>query len=442
MRMEVNIGTVQTVSPQMITSMTILQCGNQELSEYLEELSYENPLMDLAEPETEAPPEDGFISKLRWLKSFDPQNHSYYAEAEQPGIEQYHRGNQNTSLADHVKEQILTLSVSRQVRSAMETIADLLDQRGLYSGSCQEISVLCGCSPAEAQEALTLIRQLEPAGVAAESVCQALLAQLEPHQLLARRLLEEHYSHLASWSVQRMAKELSVQAEEVTAALEVISDLEPYPSNGFSPQEDIHYITPDLHIYDCNGQLEVLYEDKYTPAVTINGEYLKMLEDEKDHHVQTYLRQKLGQLKQVMEDLSRRRSTVLRCGQVIARHQESFFYGGSLEKLTLRDTARELELHESTVSRAVKNKYIQCERGIFPMSAFFSRDAGQNPGLSRSHIQDILRQIIADEDPSKPFSDEKIVQALAARHISLSRRAVAKYRMELGILPSSARKRK
>lgn len=442
MRMEVRIGTVQTVSPQMIASMTILQCGNQELTEYLEELSYENPLMDLTEPETEPLPEDSFINKLRWLKSFDTQNRSYYTEGDQNGIDQYHGPSQSTRLSDFVKEQILTLPVSRQVRSAMETIADLLDQRGLYSGSAQEISSLCGCGLQAAEEALARIRLLEPAGVAAENVCHALLAQLEPQDGLARRLLEEHYGHLASWSVQRLAKELSVPQEQVQEALETISALEPYPSNGFSTQEDIQYITPDIYIYDHEGSLAVLYEDRCSPRVSINAEYLKMLGSETDDQVQTYLRQKLGQLKQVMEDLSRRRSTVLRCGQVIAQHQESFFYGGPLNKLTLRDTARELDLHESTVSRAVKNKYIQCQRGIFPMSAFFSRDVGQNVGLSRDYIQQVLAQIVADEDPKAPLSDEKIVRALAARHISLSRRAVAKYRMELGILPSSARKRK
>lgn len=441
MRMEVRIGTVQTVSPQMIASMTILQCGNQELTEYLEELSYENPLMDLTEPEAEPLPEDSFITKLRWLKSFDTQNRSYYAEGDHSGIDQYHGPSQSTRLCDFVKEQILTLPVSRQVRAAMETIADLLDQRGLYSGSPQEISGLCGCGLQTAEEALTKIRLLEPAGVAAENVCQALLAQLEPQDRLARRLLEEHYGHLASWSVQRLAKELSVPQEQVQEALETISALEPYPSNGFSTQEDIQYITPDIYIYDHEGSLAVLYEDRCSPKVTVNSEYLKMLGSETDDQVQAYLRQKLGQLKQVMEDLSRRKSTVLRCGQVIAQHQASFFYGGSLNKLTLRDTAQELDLHESTVSRAVKNKYIQCQRGIFPMSAFFSRDVGQNVGLSRDYIQQVLAQIVADEDPKAPLSDEKIVQSLAARHISLSRRAVAKYRMELGILPSSARKR-
>ena len=134
-----------------------------------------------------------------------------------------------------------------------------------------------------------------------------------------------------------------------------------------------------------------------------------------------------------------RRGGFLHC-EVIARQQEPFFRGGSLRKLTLRDVAEELELHESTISRAVKNKYVQCDRGVFPMSALFSRDVGQNVGLSRSGIQEILVRIIDREDPRNPLSDEKIVGELEKQHITLSRRAVAKYRMELGIPAASGRK--
>ena len=165
-----------------------------------------------------------------------------------------------------------------------------------------------------------------------------------------------------------------------------------------------------------------------------------MLETERDPEVQAYLKNKLRQIEQVMGNLDRRKSTLVRCGEVIADRQASFFRGESLQKLTLRDVAEELGLHESTVSRAVKNKYIQCARGIFPMSAFFTRDVGQNVGVSRSRIQDEMMRIIDGEDPRKPLSDEKIVSELGKRHILLSRRAVAKYRAELGVPAASARK--
>ncbi len=446
MQMSMNLGAVQTVTPQMIAFMTVLQCSSQELGDYLTEMSYENPLMDLKEPQQEPPmPEEPLLDRLRWLRSSDRQNRSYYTDADRDSVDQYLPAPQNMCLSDFVREQIVTLKASPELRAAMETVAELLDDRGLYDGPVQEIARISGCGEEIAAEALELVRALEPAGVAAKCVKDALLCQLrqtEPEKPLAKRLLLEHFGHLSSWSSQRIAKAMGVSEEAVQAAKQDIALLNPYPSNGFAGQGSIRYVTPDLRIYDSEEGLTVVEENPYLPTVSINSDYLDLLQATQDQEIRRYLTQKLAQLEQVMENLSRRRSTVLRCGEIIAKRQKPFFYGGTLEKMTLRDVAMELEVHESTVSRAVRNKYLQCERGIFPMSAFFSRDVGQNVGLSRSHIQKVLQSIIAAEDPEKPLSDEKIVSALADRHIALSRRAVAKYRMELGILPASARKRR
>ena len=139
--------------------------------------------------------------------------------------------------------------------------------------------------------------------------------------------------------------------------------------------------------------------------------------------------------------MGNRQSTMLRCGQVILERQRSFLLGGELQKMTLRDVAEELEVHESTVSRTVRDKYIECPRGVLTMSSFFSRSVGQNPTMGRETIKSAIQQLIAAEDPAHPGSDEQLVDLLAARHITISRRAVAKYRAELGILPASARKR-
>lgn len=441
MRIQQNINDLQTVTPQLIASMTVLQCGAQELADYLEEMSYENPLMEL---ELKPPEQDrAFPNKLFWLKSNDCQNRSYYADTAREGMEQYLHQERAARLSDLVKEQILMAPAGRTLRRAMEMVADLLDRRGLYTGSAQELAALVPCSPALAAEALERVRQMEPPGVAAESVKEVLLRQLErmePRKPLAERLVREHYEHLATWSEGRLSKEMAVSQSAIRAAKDVLGQLAPYPGNGFAGEEDIQYITPDISIFDGEAGLTVTAENPYIPNIRINGAYLRMLQTEQDPEVQKYLRGKLSQLEQVIRNVDRRKSTVLRCGEVIARRQAAFFRGGSMGKLTLRDVAEELELHESTVSRAVKNKYVQCGRGVFPMTAFFSRDVGQNVGLSRSYVQEVLQRIIAQEDPLRPLSDEKLSGALRKHHITLSRRAVAKYRMELGILPASARK--
>ena len=235
---------------------------------------------------------------------------------------------------------------------------------------------------------------------------------------------------------------MGVSEEAVRAARTWIAAANPHPGNGFAGREDIRYVTPDLSIMEQDGVLTVTAEERYLPAVHINSEYLHMLETETDPELQAYLKGKLRQVEQVLGDIDRRKSTLQRCGEVIAARQAAFFRGESLRKLTLRDVAEELGLHESTISRAVKNKYVECARGMFPMSAFFCRDVGQNAGMSRSGIQDRMVRILDGEDPRKPLSDEKIAEELRKAHIILSRRAVAKYRMELGIPAASGRKRK
>ena len=421
MRLELNLKMTQTVSPQMVLSMTMLQYSSQELEEYLEELSYENPLMDLGE--AEKPRNRDFSDKLRWLKSGDRQNRSYY-DQDQWRPELSSVTGQPESLADHLKEQIMLLNIPRKLRNAMEVIADLLTSRGFFDGSLEEVAHLAFCSPETAQEALKRIKTLAPAGVGARDVQESLLLQLQdtPDGDVARKLVEQHFDHLATWPTARLASSLGATKSQVDLARKRISGLSPYPGDGFC--------SPD----------SVEASDEALPQVSINSQYLKMLETEQDPEVQKYLHQKLSELEQVMKNLVNRKSTMLRCAECILTRQDQFFRGGALVKMTLRDVAEEMGVHESTVSRTVRNKYIQCSRGLFEMASFFSRDAGQNIGISRNHIKERITELIRQEDPEKPLSDEKIVEKLGQENIILSRRTVAKYRMELSILPASARK--
>ena len=280
MKMTVGLGTVQSVSPQMIASMTVLQCGTQELGEYLEELSYENPVMDLQEPEqSDASKDSALVDKLRWLRGSDRQNRSYYSDGERDSVDQYLRTGQDMSLGDFVKEQILTLDVPKEIRAAMETVVELLDERGLFDSTVCEIARLAHCCETVAAEALDLVRALEPAGVAAESVQQALIRQLETMEKpVALRLVQEQFTHLGSWSDQRIAREMGISVASVRAAKNVIAALRPYPSNGFASREDIQYVTPDVSIFPENGELKAVVEEGYLPKVQINAKYLEMLE--------------------------------------------------------------------------------------------------------------------------------------------------------------------
>lgn len=441
MKLTAEIKATQTITPQLIGTMTILSYSAKELEDYLVELSCENPMAELVRPQEAQPVDTGnFVQQLRWLRQSDRQNRSYYVNeaSESAPI----AAPADCTLADFLREQLMTKSLSNSLSHTLLVLIDCLDDHGFYPGTARELAQLAGTDLAAAELALTTLKSLEPAGVGAKDVTECLLLQLQrqPATALAQKLLQTYGLNLTASSA-KLSRQLGASTADIDAALQQIRRLSPYPANGFSSGDAVIYVRPDLYIREQDGQLVVTGNETASPSLQINDQYLRMLEQEPDPEVQQYLRKKLSQLQQVIRDMGNRQSTMLRCGQVIARRQQAFLLGGSLQKMTLRDVAEELEVHESTVSRTVRDKYIECPRGILPMSSFFSRSAGQNPTMGRETIKSAIQQLISAEDSAHPSSDERLVSLLAARHITISRRAVAKYRAELGILPASARKR-
>ena len=442
MKLTAGIKATQTITPQLIGTMTILSYSAKELEDYLVELSCENPMAELIRPQESPMQEaDSFARQLRWLQQSDRQTRSDY-ENEAAASVPIAAPADNT-LPDFLREQLMTRALPKSLVHTLSVLIDCLDDHGFYAGSVSALAGAANASEAEASEALHILRSLEPAGVGAQNAAECLLLQLQrqPSTALAQNLLRTYGLNFAAISPAKISRQLGVSNADVDAALRQIRGLSPYPASGFSAGDAVIYVRPDLHIREVDGRLVVTGNETAVPRLQINGQYLRMLEQEPDPEVQQYLRQKLSQLRQVIRDMGNRQSTILRCGQVIARRQQAFLLGGQLEKMTLRDVAEELEVHESTVSRTVRDKYIECPRGMLPMSSFFSRSAGQNPTMGRETIKFAIQQLIDEEDPAHPSSDERLVSLLAARHITISRRAVAKYRAELGILPAFARKR-
>lgn len=441
MKMALNLRQIQTVSPKMITSMTVLQYGTQELQTYLSELSYENPMVELLEPVSEFRTDDT-VDRLRWLTQGDRQNRVYYAEdADARPIP----AAQDNSLGTYLRQQLLDGRCSGKQLRAIHVMIDLLDEHGFFTGSIAEAARLAHCPVEDVQAALLRLRQLDPAGVGAGDIRESLLlqlARLDEDTALARKIVETRLEDLRTLSPQRLAAECGQSVSAVQDALLQITGLHPYPADGFSGQEATVYVQPDLYIYPEGDDFRVQSAEHALPKIQISRQYLKLLETDQDPEVQKYLREKLRQAQQVLHDLANRRSTILRCGEVLCRRQRDFFTGGALRKMTLRDVAEELGVHESTVSRTVRDKYVQCPQGLLPMNRFFSRSAGQNPELCRENIKTVLVRLIEEENPAHPYSDEQLTGLLATQNIVISRRAVAKYRTELGILPASARRRR
>ena len=185
--------------------------------------------------------------------------------------------------------------------------------------------------------------------------------------------------------------------------------------------------------------LTVVYQDGYLPSLQLSGYYCALQKQSADTEVRQYLTEKIRQAQWAIQAVEQRRSTLLSCAQAIVDRQQAFFApGGHLVPLRLADIAGDLSIHESTVSRAIREKYLQCARGVYPLSFFFSREGGGGSSVHR--VKDLLSRLVEEEDKGKPLSDQKLCQLLEEQGCAISRRTVAKYRDELGIPSASGRK--
>ena len=454
--MELNLSQkqTQTLSPQMMQSMEILQMGSQELLEYIEEAVQENPVL---EPEENYDKQDEFSvlrRKLEWLESTDPQNRYYHqqdTEEEDSPLKNYGTvEDEDENLYYYVLSQLRVLELEPQVMDAGVFLVESLNQNGWLDEPLEDLAADCGCSLAVMEQALAAVQSLEPAGVGARTLSECLKLQLvrrAPVDELAVRIVENYLDALSKSRYGLIARELKVTAEEVRASCDRIRALNPRPGTGFAARENLTYINPDIIVVSFPDHFELLSNDYYFPTLHISGYYTRLMKESDDVQVRDYLTDKMRQAKWMVKAIEQRRSTLMACAECILELQEAFFHKGPghLVPLSLADVAGRIGVHESTVSRAVKDKYIQCSMGVYPLSYFFSRGLGASASAgeeaaSPDAAKALLKKFIAGEDKKKPLSDQKLCELMAAQGCPLSRRTVAKYRDELHIPSTAGRK--
>ena len=454
--MELNLSQkqTQTLSPQMMQSMEILQMGSQELLEYIEEAVQENPVL---EPEENYDKQDEFSilrRKLEWLESTDPQNRYYHqqdTEEEDNPLKNYGTvEDEDENLYYYVLSQLRVLELDPQVMEAGVFLVESLNQNGWLDEPLEDLAADCGQPLTVMERALSAIQSLEPAGVGARNLAECLKLQLvrrTPVDQLAVRIVEDYLDALSKSRYGLIARELKVSQEEVRASCDRIRKLNPRPGTGFAARENLTYINPDIIVVSFPDHFELLSNDYYFPTLHISGYYSRLMKESDDAQVKDYLTDKMRQAKWMVKAIEQRRSTLMACAECILERQETFFRKGPghLVPLSLADVAGRIGVHESTVSRAVKDKYIQCSMGVYPLSYFFSRSlgthsAGGEETASPDAAKALLKKLIAGEDRKKPLSDQKLCQLMTEQGCPLSRRTVAKYRDELHIPSTAGRK--
>lgn len=458
MELSMSMKQTQTLSPQMMQSMEILQMGSQELLEYIQDQVQENPVLEMEEKYGKGDDTAVLQRKLEWLESTDAQNRYYHQQDteddEKDPISNYGTVDEREeNLYLYVLSQLEVMDLEPELLPVGRFLVESLNQNGWLDESVEDLAEELGKPVEEVEKALAAVQSLEPAGVGARNLSECLVLQLQRRHEdseLAIRIARDYLDPLSKSRYGLIAKSLGVCQEEVRTACDLIRTLNLRPGGGFAARENLVYINPDLFVVNFPDHFELLTNDYFFPDLNISGYYCRMLKSTEDNEVKDYLMGKVRQAKWVVHSIEQRRSTLLRCAECILEFQEEFFRRGPghLKPMCLADIAQKVGVHESTVSRTVRDKYLQCASGVYPLSYFFSRSLGApaaRPGTeentsSPDFAKALLKKLICGEDKRKPLSDQKLCERMAREGCELSRRTVAKYRDELGIPSTTGRK--
>ncbi|VAW43889.1 RNA polymerase sigma-54 factor RpoN [hydrothermal vent metagenome] len=299
------------------------------------------------------------------------------------------------------------------------------------------------------QEALHVIQQFEPTGVGAQTVQESLLLQLNtlpnnPFVVTAKQLISEHFDWLSFHDHKRIKKFYSLNDDELMTLLKLIQSLNPRPGRDFSSTQS-EIIIPDLKIKRAKKGWLVELNASAFPRLAINSAYVDLTKTLEDSEQTKKIKEQLIEAKGLIKSIHSRGETLLRVGRFIVEKQSQFFEEGeqAMQPLVLREVADYLDLHESTISRATTQKYMQTPRGTYELKYFFSTGVSQygSADQSATAIKSHIKSLIDKEDAKKPLSDNKLMALLEEREITVARRTIAKYREALNIPSSSERKK-
>lgn len=460
------------MTPRLQQALKLLQVPTLELQQILKQEIMQNPLLeevddvmeneDLAaenspdeeaNKEAEDPSDEDQIDWSDYMQ--DGLDRTYVPQSEAPAEFLEKVPVTRTTLAESLREQLHFLSLTKEHLALAEFLVGSLDDRGWLATPLDEIAQATGRPMEEIEAVLTVIQALEPVGVGARDLRECLLIQLEARgekDTLAWRLIHDQFDNLVNRRFPEISRQLKVSVEEVQAAADVIATLNPRPGLQVSA-EDPKYVVPDLLVERVDDEYVVLLNDRHLPRLRISSAYEGVLRERKkksemdagEAKTREYIQGKLNSARWLIQTIEQRRRTMIKVMNCIIREQREFFDKGIafLRPLTLQQVARQIDMHESTVSRVCSGKYVQTPRGVFELKFFFSSGLETEGGedVSARTAKDIIRTLIEEEDKTDPLSDQRIAELLHEKGLRIARRTVAKYREQLNILPARFRRR-
>lgn len=422
------------LTPQLRKAISILQLSAPELMEVVQQEMMDNPVLEFAAAHEGEPVR---LRSNRWNdrdSNVDPL---------------YDAASNEVSLERHLKEQLIFIpKLPQTVRRIVIFMIGNLDSNGYLRSSISEISDLMKVNREQAEQALTILQALEPAGVGARNLRECLLLQIGPMAEsfpLVAELIRSHLKAVGDYHVHKLSQCLQVSPQQIQAAMDVIKGLNPRPGAVFHT-EAVPYIIPEVIIEKAGNRLALSVHQAGLPRLSLNGYYERIVKEGKGaSDAARFLAGQWQSATFFLKCLEQRRKTIYRVAEAIAEEQSAFFWKGAafLKPLTLGQIADKLGMHESTVSRATAGKYAQTPWGVFELKYFFPSGLARGSGeeASSERVKAKIKELVQGEQRAKPYSDQKLADLLTHEGIQISRRTVTKYREELGISSSLRRKR-
>ena len=486
----------QVLSLQMQQSLALLQAQTLELKAMVEQELQQNPVLEeinseeavpaeKGEPPSEAAmeaaaaadpaeppadvtfdpsvekpgtdPVDDFQSEFEKLAQMDQDWRDQYTQSNAPmrASQEDEERRQfmfdslvaGTSLQEQLLEQVRTSELTDNQYPIAEMLIGNIDDYGYLKTSVEELAVTTNLPAEKILGVLQVIQTFHPPGVGACDLRECLMLQLERSDhadTLEYRIIRDHMEALGKRRIPEIARGTGYEIEDVQEALARISHLEPRPGRAFLPDDD-RYVSPEVFVAKEGEEFAVTTNHDNVPHLRISNTYKDLMaQADSSPEVRDYIREKIRAGKFLIKSLHQRQSTILNIAKEIVKRQREFMDKGvaHLKPLTMVQVAEVVGVHETTVSRGVSGKYMQTPQGIFEMKYFFTSglQTASGEGMSNTSVKDLIADIFKNENPLMPLSDQEVVKMVTAKGIIIARRTVAKYRMELNILPSNLRK--
>ncbi|MDV4151867.1 RNA polymerase factor sigma-54 [Clostridium sp. AL.422] len=458
MKLDFNLNLAQEqkliMTQQMQLSIKLLQMSTYDLREYIENEFLENPILegdfDFVQEDKKYEDKIDYKEMIKYLEFDNYGSQSYREYNKEDDVSPFNFISNKESLTEYLQEQLIESEEDEYKKAIVSYMIENLDSKGYLDMPLDEICKELNIEIELGEEALEILQELEPDGIGARDLKECLKIQLIKKGVLDENLemiIDEYLDLIADNKFNIIARNLKITPKEAQDLGDIIKKLEPKPSRGFYTGDEVKYIIPDAAIRKIDGEYFVIMNEGVIPRLSISNIYKDILNNKEDRNTENYVKEKLNSAMFLIKSIEQRKSTLLKILEKVIENQRDYFDKGEkyLKPMTLKEMAEMIGIHESTVSRAIKDKYILTSFGTIKIKELFttglSLDKGDGEEVAVVNIKKQIKEMIDEEDKRKPLSDQVICDCLNRNNLNISRRTVAKYREEIGIKSSSKRRR-